>query len=405
MSNRGKWFTCTPVRFPGDLTFFTRDSGLLCKGFQEIGVDCKAIMPGPAMADDQVCDLIRTDYSNLENPSWWAALQPDGVVLYSWADPKYEKVAAAIREAGINLIINTDTAGVLSIWTDGSLYLSYRRSYLRYEHGKLKGFIYFIVAALRSLFPWAVDYPRLRHMRHANFIGAVTPSARSKIEHYASTFGYPDVATKIRVIHHPVSTYTSYQGQAKENIIVALGRWTRSDLVKRPKLLLEIIGAFLKRNAFYRFEIIGPYDDILDQGIAAMPTELRSRVTLRGRISNEQVAQALVRSKISLCTSSSESFHIASAEAVCAGCTAVGLSSPLIAFLQYLASNDCAALAESDEVSSYLDALIRETSAWDNNERSPLEISRKWSARLHAPCVATEILHLSSSPSHLETTL
>ena len=76
-----KWFTCTPVRFVGDHTFFARDSGLLCKGFQEIGVECKAIMPGPPMEVDQTEDLIRTDYGNLEDPVWWASLGGEGVVF------------------------------------------------------------------------------------------------------------------------------------------------------------------------------------------------------------------------------------------------------------------------------------------------------------------------------------
>ena len=57
-----RWFTCTPVEFGGGADFFARDSGLLCRGFQALGIDSRAVMPGPAKVLDEP-DLIRTDYS------------------------------------------------------------------------------------------------------------------------------------------------------------------------------------------------------------------------------------------------------------------------------------------------------------------------------------------------------
>lgn len=54
-----KWYTCTPVSFKGDHTFFSRDSGAFCKAFQRIGVESRAIMPTPAQEGDEP-DLIRT---------------------------------------------------------------------------------------------------------------------------------------------------------------------------------------------------------------------------------------------------------------------------------------------------------------------------------------------------------
>ena len=59
-----KWYTCTPVSFKGDHTFFSRDSGAFCKAFQRIGVESRAIMPTPAQEGDEP-DLIRTEYAFL----------------------------------------------------------------------------------------------------------------------------------------------------------------------------------------------------------------------------------------------------------------------------------------------------------------------------------------------------
>lgn len=39
------WYTCTPKDFGGGPDFFARDSGLLCRGFQALGMASRAVMP------------------------------------------------------------------------------------------------------------------------------------------------------------------------------------------------------------------------------------------------------------------------------------------------------------------------------------------------------------------------
>ena len=45
--------------------FFARDSGLLRRGFQALGIESRAVMPGARQMLDEA-DLIRTDFNNLE---------------------------------------------------------------------------------------------------------------------------------------------------------------------------------------------------------------------------------------------------------------------------------------------------------------------------------------------------
>ncbi len=100
-----RWFTCTPVAFGGGADFFARDSGLLCRGFEALGGESRAIMPGmPRISDD--AGLSRTKYANLESTAWWKSHQLDGVVLYTWGSPVWRKIAAAIRQSGIFLVLN-----------------------------------------------------------------------------------------------------------------------------------------------------------------------------------------------------------------------------------------------------------------------------------------------------------
>ncbi|HEY1122189.1 MAG TPA: hypothetical protein VGE67_11340, partial [Haloferula sp.] len=111
--NPARWFTCTPVAFGGGPDFFARDSGLLCRGFQALGIESRAVMPGERKPEDEP-DLIRTDYRNLEDPAWWRCHDLDGVVLYAWGRPKFLRVAEAIRDAGVFLVLNQDSGGLVS---------------------------------------------------------------------------------------------------------------------------------------------------------------------------------------------------------------------------------------------------------------------------------------------------
>jgi hypothetical protein len=108
-----RFYTCTPIAFGGGADFFARDSGLLCRGFQSIGIESLTVMPLPSSKEDQH-DLIRTEYSNLEDSKWWRDLNLDGVVLYAWGRPRFRKVARAISEAGIFLVLNQDAGGYVS---------------------------------------------------------------------------------------------------------------------------------------------------------------------------------------------------------------------------------------------------------------------------------------------------
>src|SRR5688572_23883490 len=109
--------TCTPVDFEADEHFFGRDSGLMCRGFQEIGIECVSVMPGDPRAEDPA-DLVRADLDELSDPAWWCSQGVELVLLYAWGDPRFVNVAAAIRSAGIRLVQSLDTAGLTTPYGD-----------------------------------------------------------------------------------------------------------------------------------------------------------------------------------------------------------------------------------------------------------------------------------------------
>lgn len=144
-----KWYTCTPVSFKGDHTFFSRDSGAFCKAFQRIGVESRAIMPTPAQEGDDP-DLIRTEYANLKDAAWWKSLGIDGVILYAWGVGKYLPIARAIHDAGIFLVVYMDSSGLFFPW---QYWLPIAKNMYTKDvfiHGKIKGSAFFLLRLLKQ---------------------------------------------------------------------------------------------------------------------------------------------------------------------------------------------------------------------------------------------------------------
>ena len=164
-------YTCTPVAFGGGPDFFERDSGLLCRGLQQLGIASKAVMPGDRHREDEV-DLIRTDYANLESESWWKSQQLDALVLYAWGSPRYLKVAKAIHEAGIFLILNQDNGGFVSP-------LAGPIGWLRDQWNLAGSTMVFLKQVLKGLtYGLLITDPlRAQHLRYGDLIACSSPAA------------------------------------------------------------------------------------------------------------------------------------------------------------------------------------------------------------------------------------
>ena len=199
-----RWFTCTPLPFGGGPDFFARDSGLLSRGFRKIGVESMAVMPGERKPEDEA-DLIRTDYANLESAEWWRAHKLDGVVLYAWGAPRYRRVAKAIREAGIFLILNQDNGGLVSPLAGLRDWIV--EQWIHAGQGRGSGaWLRFIKLALRGLSAglFLTDPLRATHLRQGNVIACVSPKAADYYRKLCRIYGGQDLADRIRVITHAV---------------------------------------------------------------------------------------------------------------------------------------------------------------------------------------------------------
>jgi glycosyltransferase involved in cell wall biosynthesis len=388
-------FTCTPVDFTGDESFFSRDSGLLCRGLQLLGIESKAVMPGFRMVGD-LPDLIRTEYKNLEDPKWWKSHQVDAVILYSWADPRFSSITEAVKKSGAKILLNIDSNGVISPYPEMIKYYWYILEESIRKSNILAGVPIGLMRCLKSSLPFVFDIPRINHLQMADVIGCVAPIPAEIIKKHLRFFKRDNLLNKIKLLPHPVQTRFSYSGMIKRNQIISIGRWTKMDAwQKDPELLMSTINLFLMQNADYNFIIVGRYDSFLREAVNRMEPEIRDRIRLTGIIPNDQLNCLLDQSKISLCVSFQESFHIASAESLCCGASIVSHDSPYLSSFPFFIEGNAGTLATVRNSKALVQALENEVFMWNKGDRDPFRISQNAVCRFHSSQVALQaIKHL-----------
>ena len=355
-------YTCTPRAFPADGWFYMRDTGMLSRVLRDMGVESKVIMPLPWQEGDIRDEhLVRASMRQLSTVEWWRGLGIDGVVLYSWGDIRYNLVARAIRKAGLKLVIHMDTDGVLPAWREPD-------------------------------FPWhpASWYKLVRNIiydlfrpRHLSYAHAITCS-RELEEHLRHRLFYGEkIARLCHELPTPVHPRFAYYGTAKQERVVCIGQW--DEYAKRQEFMMETLGLFLGLNPHAKVDICGRPTPELQAWHAALPPQQRERVDLAGFVDNKDLPALYNRAMVSLCTSRSEGTSIASAEALCCGCSIVAANrTEKLRIVHGYIRRSAGSISEEDTPESVARALEDELAAWRNGERDAAHISAQWQSIFHA---------------------
>jgi glycosyltransferase involved in cell wall biosynthesis len=383
-------FTCTPFAFGGGPDFFARDSGLLCRGLQAVGVESRAVMPGTRMPEDED-DLIRTEYGDLESAEWWRSMRLDAVVLYSWGRPRYRKVAGAIHEAGIFLILNQDNGGLISPLAGFTGWVAEQRNLT----GGGSAFMARVIKGL-SYGLLLTDPLRARHLKQGDVIACVSPKAAEHYRRLCELYGGKALENRVRVLPHAVEPLFQYDGRPKNHQVACVGRWN-DEIQKRPRLLMEIASMSLDADDSIRWVIVGDATAEMHAWHASLPVHHRCRVDLPGRVGRKDLAELMCESMVFYSPSAYESFGIAAAEALCAGCSVVATRSVSMSAFEWFVSGNSGRLAATDSVDDHLSALTEELSSWYNGSRDATQISRTWCMRLHARQVAESVKQMVDS--------
>ncbi|MCW1885170.1 glycosyltransferase family 4 protein [Luteolibacter flavescens] len=383
--------TCTPVDFAADEHFFGRDSGLMCRGFQEIGVSCVSVMPGARRADDPA-DQVRVTMDELSDAGWWRLLEVELVLLYAWGDPRFMKVATAIRDAGIKLVQSLDTAGLTTPYGDTrEWWLSFAAMLGMPQPPGSR--VKMIGKAGRDFIPAAFEKSRLKMINTSDKVASVSPPAAASVRRYAESLGFPEVSDKVIVVPHPVSPLMKSDGRPKERKIIVVGRWTSIDTgQKDPEMLMQVLGDFLPQRPEWRVEIIGRDSETLAGRCDGWSEDARSRVSFLAPMSRAKLAEHYATSRIIFCPSRFESFHISSGEALCCGCAVVVADHPLLASTGWFTTEQSGTLAPERTRGALTAALEAETDQWEKGARDPDAIAGTWSRRLYAGSVVRSLL-------------
>lgn len=385
-------YTCTPRDFAGGEDFFSRDSGLLCRGLSLIGVESRVVMPGLPM-DGDGAEVLRAGLEDLESSDWWRSQGLDGVVLYSWGRPKFRKVAAAIHGAGIKLILNQDNGGVVSPLNGLLNWL--RQQWLQTGQGKgyaawrrlayhvVRGMTYGLVLT---------DPLRRRHLLHGDRIACVSPLAAEHYRKLCRIYGGKKMEAKVTLLPHPVEGRFVHSGEKKPERVVCVGRWS-DETQKRPHLMMAVLERLLAVEPV-EAEIVGAATPDLETWHGGLPPELRKRVRLRGRIGRDELAELFAGARVFYSPSAHESFGIAAGEALCSGCSVVAGRLISMGSFVWFTEEDCGTLAQEDDAAGHVAALRMELEKWRDGVRKPADISKKWGGRLHERIVAQRVVDL-----------
>jgi len=176
----------------------------------------------------------------------------------------------------------------------------------------------------------------------------------------------------------------------KVPLVIAVGGWER--LVKGAPLLVQSLAATFARNAACRARIIGSGEELLRRLVSALPVTMQERIEITGPLPNAVVSRHYQEAQVIVNTSYSEGFNLAVAEALCCGCSAVGLAA--MSCMNYFCADASGTMATRRSAAFYADALCAELEAWSSGQRDPTRISRTWSERLHADRVAQAVVNL-----------
>jgi glycosyltransferase involved in cell wall biosynthesis len=370
------------MEYSEDGAFWVRDGGLICRGFRMFGVDARFVALGQPGERKDV-PLITCTLQQMQQAEWWKQWEADGVLLSSWALPRYEPIARAIKSAGPKLILTLDTQGIVSPHVWPSRYLHYKY-FTEKESGKW-------FPAGWALLKTAAACLRLRHaatIRHlelADLIVVASPLAKQRYGRYLRSMQRGDLVGRLRSAPWAVVKEMTYDpARPKRPVIIAVGRW--ESVYKNTPLLLQVLEQVLSEQPQYSARVIGSGADIAQKLAQHVRADCRSRIEIVGRVDHANLPVHYSESQIFLCTSRFESFMIAAAEALCCGCSVVG--DARIASMPFFTGLSSGTVAADSSLENMRDALMAEIDAWQSGQRDPVQISQAWQARLHADRVA-----------------
>lgn len=374
--------------------WFSRDSGLVTEGLRRIGVESRlVIMDTPGMDQDE--RFLPATREQFTSSNFWRSLKLDTVVLQGGGDAGIDPVSRAIKDSGAKLFLRLDTDGVVAPQVDPYLYCYNLWWWLAYHHRHPAIILALAKATMKTLLPVRFGPGRIvNRLKLGDRLLVESRVAGARLQRLLAAFASLEVA--MRVIHLPIPAADEWcykPDVPKEDLIVSVARWY--DAQKDAKKLIRVLARVLAMHPKFSAIIIGDGDDFLNQLIQRHALSVAHRIHVTGRMAHERIPEHERRAKIFLCTSRAESMSIASAEALCCGCSVVGPAE--IASMHEYTSTESGTLAWTRRTSDFADAVSAEIAGWSTGRRDPSAISSRFRRMLSCEAIAGSLCELLES--------
>lgn len=339
-------------------------------------------MPGPAKEDDEA-SLLRVPYQQLERADFWRSLELDGLILYSWAAPRYLPIARAVRDAGIPFLVNVDSCGLVSrlanprLWKRDLLPYLYQKAASTMEAARL------VSQVVDNFGIYRVAQARLATYDAATIVCGVSPMATRWLQQEAVHLGRPDLAVKIRYLPHPQLSDFTYGGEPKKKLVLSVARWEKEDWPqKNPVVLIKALEEFLARFPDWQACIIGRGAESLLSRLK-ITTVATDRFEFIDFLQPADLVPYYNRASIACWSSRSEGQIGAGAQALCCGCSVVAGNAGTLSCFHHYVSRESGRLAIDMSANGLAEALMLEADAWSQRQRDPQRISSIWTEEFH----------------------
>lgn len=361
-----------------------KDPAQITLGLRDIGVD--AIFVARNFVNE--CDVVQAPFplltsTAIETAEFWRGLVVDAVLLVSRLDPGAEKIAVAVKDAGLRLVLKADS--------DGTLGYPLIPNYLRTLSWRKNPFRTLIRHVKWRLPTRRFVGKKIDQIALADAVMVESPKARNNVLSILRYWECESLGSKIHFVPNPVApdVFSVNAMTEKQCLVMAVGRWDETGS-KNTEVMVQALGVFLHECGSYRAVVVGSGHDIVTHLAEQIDRGTRTRLDIVGTMDHTSLAKRLAGAQILFMPSRMESFGIVAAEALCVGCS---IAVTPIESLEYLAAdNFSGTVARGFGRSSVNQALLSEAKRWGAGDRSPQEIAEYWRARLGRREIASDIL-------------
>ncbi len=322
---------------------------------------------------------------DLRDEAFWRKIGADAAIMVTWHRMSAE--LEALRRAGIRVAALSDTDGRVGFRPFGGYSLMLT---LAPHRG---GF-----ARARALFGWILERAKASVRGSWEEREAVLSTSLSKLvaighsegvrnfHRFLSFHGAGTLAEGVVEIPFTIgeSFFQCSVPEAKSNRITAVGRW--DSWQKNARLLATALGLLVRERPDTEIHILGRG---AESQFASLPA-LCSGLVIRGEVGQADVAECLATSRSIVFSSRWEGCPHAALEALALGATVIG--TPLPSLRSWAEDGRFGTVASRSRPADLANAMLKEMTAWDSNQRDPIAISQHWRNRLAPRAVCGALL-------------